>query len=339
MPAQLRRFLFRRVLLIGPILFGVVLATFLLVRIGDQDPVALLAGPTASAEQIAEVRAELGLDRPAFEQFAIYIAKVARGDLGRSWLNSRPVLDDLIARAPVTLELLLLGVGLAASIGVPVGIAAAFRPDGKFDQVSRLISLLGFSIPTYWLGLLAIFVFFYLLGWAPPPMGRLSLMVDAPAHVTGSYLIDSLIAADGDAFASAAAQMVLPVVCVTIVAAAPMIKQARAIALDVLASDYVRYARAAGLPASDVRAIVRRNSVVPLVTFGGTELAGLVGTSSLIELVFAWGGMGQYGLTAILEGDFTAVQGYVLFVAAFSLLVFLIVDILVMLLEPRAQTA
>lgn len=339
MSGQLRRFLFRRVLLIGPILFGVVLATFMLVRIGDQDPVAMLAGPTASVQQIAEVRAELGLDRPVFEQFAIYIAKVAVGDLGRSWLNSRPVLDDLIARAPVTLELLLLGVGLAALIGVPVGIAAAFRPDGKFDQISRFVSLLGFSVPTYWLGLLAIFVFFYLLGWAPPPMGRISLMIDAPPHVTGSYLIDSLLVADRAAFASAFAQSVLPIACVTIVAAAPMIKQARAIALDVLASDYVRYARASGLPPSEVRAIVRRNSVVPLITFGGTELAGLVGTSSLIELVFAWGGMGQYGLTAILEGDFTAVQGYVLFVAAFSLLVFLIVDILVMLLEPRAQTA
>jgi peptide/nickel transport system permease protein len=334
-----RRFLFRRVLLIGPILFGVLLATFLLVRVGDQDPVAMLAGPTASAQQIAEVRAELGLDRPVLEQFLIYIAKVASGDLGRSWLNSRPVLDDLIARAPVTLELLLLGVGFAALIGVPVGIAAAFRPDGRFDQISRFVSLLGFSIPTYWLGLLAIFVFFYLLGWAPPPMGRISLLIDAPPHVTGSYLIDSLLAADRTAFASALAQSVLPIACVTIVAAAPMIKQARAIALDVLASDYMRYARASGLPPGEVRAIVRRNSVVPLVTFGGTELAGLVGTSSLIELVFAWGGMGQYGLTAILEGDFTAVQGYVLFVAAFSLLVFLIVDVLVMLLEPRAQTA
>jgi peptide/nickel transport system permease protein len=319
-------------------LFGVVLATFLLVRIGNQDPVAKLAGPTASIDQIEEVRAELGLDRPVYEQFLIYFAKVAQGDLGRSWLNSRPVLDDLLARAPVTLELLLLGVGLATLIGVPVGIAAAFDPNGKFDQVSRMLSLLGFSIPTYWLGLLAIFVFFYLLDWAPPPMGRLSLMIDAPPHVTGSYLIDSLIAADRAAFVSAATQLVLPVVCVTIVAAAPMIKQARAIALDILASDYVRYARALGLPLREVRKMVRRNAVVPLITFGGTELAGLVGTSSLIELVFAWGGMGQYGLTAILEGDFTAVQGYVLFVAAFSLLVFLIVDVLVMLFEPRAQT-
>jgi ABC-type dipeptide/oligopeptide/nickel transport system permease component len=339
MTVQLRRFLYRRVLLIGPILFGVLLVTFLLVRIGDQDPVAMLAGPTASAAQIAEVRAELGLDRPVLEQFAIYIAKVATGDLGRSWLNSRPVLDDLWRRVPVTLELLLLGVGLAAAIGIPAGIAAAFRPDGRFDQISRLVSLLGFSIPTYWLGLLAIFVFFYLLGWAPPPMGRLSLMIDAPPHVTGSYVIDALLAADPDALGSAVAQLVLPVACITIIAAAPMLKQARAIAIDVLASDYVRYARASGLPARDIRAIVRRNSAVPLLTFAGTELTGLVGTSSLIELVFAWGGMGQYGLSAILEGDFTAVQGYVLFVACFSLLVFVVVDLLVMLLEPRAQTA
>ena len=339
MGSRLKIFLFRRVLLLLPILLGVLLVTFLLVRIGDQDPVGLLAGPTATADQIAEIRAELGLDRPVLEQFLIYVGKVAEGDLGNSWLNGRPVLQDLVSRIPVTLELLFWGVGLAIFLGVPVGLLAAFRPNGPFDQASRIISLLGFSIPTYWLGLIMIFVFFFLMGWAPPPMGRISLLINAPPHVTGSYLIDSLLVFDGEAFRSAATQLVLPVLCITIVAAAPLVKQTRAIALDVLSSDYLRYARASGLSSTQVRRVVLHNSLVPLITFIGTELTGLVGTSSLIELVFAWGGAGQYGLSAILENDFTAVQGYVLFVALFSLLVFMVVDLLVIILEPRENAA
>jgi ABC-type dipeptide/oligopeptide/nickel transport system permease component len=339
MRSRLSAFLVRRLAFLVPILVGIVLVTFLLVRVGGQDPVGLLAGPTASADQIEEIRAELGLDKPVMVQFVIYAGNLLRGDFGRSWLSGRPVLTDLLERIPVTLELLFLGVGIAVLIGIPTGLAAAFRPDGAFDQISRFISLLGFSIPTYWLGLIAIFVFFYLLGWAPPPMGRLSLMLTPPPHVTGSYLIDSLLAADPAAFWSALTQLALPVICITIVAAAPVVKQARAIAIDVLSSDYVRYARASGLSAGQINRMVLRSSMVPLITFIGTELTGLVGTSSLIELVFAWGGAGQYGLSAILQHDFSAVQGYVLFVALFSLIVFVVVDILVMMLEPRAQTA
>lgn len=332
-------FLARRAVTVLPVLFGILLFTFVLVRLGGQDPVARLAGPTASAQQIAEVKAELGLDRPIYEQFGIYIARVVQGDLGRSWLNSRPVLGDLISRIPATLELLFLGVGLGALAGVPIGLTAAFRANRAFDHLSRVITLLGFSIPTYWLGLLAIFVFFYLLDWAPPPMGRISLMVTPPPPITGSYVIDGMLSAAPEAMASALAQLTLPVLCLAIVAAAPIAKQTRAIALEALSSDYLRYARACGLSEREQRRMVLRNSRVPLVTFIGTELAGLVGTSSLIELVFAWGGAGQYGLSAILENDFTAVQGYVLYVTLFALLVFLTVDMLVWWLEPRARAA
>jgi peptide/nickel transport system permease protein len=332
-------FLLRRLLVMVPILLGVMLFAFVLVRLGGQEPVALLGGPTASAQQLAEIRSELGLDKSVAMQFAIYAGKVLSLDLGTSWLNSRPVLGDLLARIPATLELLILGIGLGALVGVPVGLHAASRPDGRFDHISRFLSLLGFSIPTYWLGLIAVFLFFYLLGWAPPPMGRISLMVTPPPLVTGSYVLDALIAADGEAFRSAATQLALPVICLAIVSAAPIIKQTRAIALDVLGSDFVRYARASGLPRRTMKRLVLRNSLVPLITFVGTEIAGLVGTSSLIELVFAWGGAGQYGLSAIIQGDFTAVQGYVLYVTLFSLVIFLIVDLVVLLLEPRARAA
>ncbi|WP_372619352.1 ABC transporter permease [Falsiroseomonas sp.] len=334
--ATIGRFLARRALLLVPLLIIVSFLCFMLVRISGQDPVAMLAGPTATAAEIELVRTSLALDQPLWAQFLVWLGNVLQGDLGRSWLSNRPVLAELLDRAPATLELLLYGVGLGALIGIPVGLKAAQRPDGTFDQVSRFLSLLGFSTPTYWLGLVMLFVFFYLLDWAPPGMGRISLMVDPPPHITGSYLWDSLLQGRQEAAASAAAQLVLPVICIAIISAAPIIKQTRAIALEVLSSDFIRYARGQGLPARDVRRMVLRNSMVPVVTFVGTELAGLVGTTALIEYVFAWGGVGQYGLTAIIQGDFAAVQGYVLMLAVFSVLVFLVVDLAVMMLEPRA---
>jgi len=329
----------RRALLTVPLLLAVLFFTFMLVRVGGQDPVGLLAGPTATVAEIEMIRGQLGLDQPLLVQFGYYLANVVQGDLGESWLSNRAVLDDILERIPVTLELLFWGVGIGCAVGIPVGLRAAFRPDGAFDQVSRFLSLFGFSIPTYWLGLVMLFVFFYLLGWAPPGMGRIGLIITPPDRVTGSYLIDSLIAADWEAARSAFSHLVLPVVCVAIVSAAPIIKQTRAIALEVLSSDAVRFARASGLPPSVVRGMVLRNSLVPVVTFVGTEITGLVGTTSLIEYVFAWGGLGQYGLSAIISGDFAAVQGYVLTLALFSVVVFLVVDLAVMVLEPRSRGA
>jgi peptide/nickel transport system permease protein len=309
----------------------------MLVRIGGLDPVGLLAGPTATAEEFEIITEELGLDQPLWKQFLIYAQNVAQGDLGESWLSNRPVLDDIAARSVVSLELLFWGIGIGTFIGVPIGLRAAFKPNGRFDQSARILSLLGFSIPTYWLGLVMLFVFFYLLRWAPPGMGRISLMVSPPDFVTGSYLIDSLLSSNWSAAHSSLSHLILPVICLAIVSAAPIIKQTRAIALEVISSDAVRYARACGLKAKTVRQIVFRNSATPVLTFVGTEITGLVGTMSLIEYVFAWGGLGQYGLNAIVRGDFTAVQGYVLVLALFSVLIFLIVDIVVALIEPRVE--
>ncbi|WP_237213517.1 ABC transporter permease [Falsiroseomonas oryziterrae] len=340
MPARaIGGFLLRRAVLLVPLLVAVSFLCFMLVRLGGQDPVAMLAGPTATAAELEMVRRNLALDQPVWAQFLVWLGKVLSGDLGRSWISNRPVLTELLDRAPATLELLLYGVGLGALVGIPVGLKAAQKPDGAFDQVSRFLSLLGFSTPTYWLALMALFVFFYLLAWAPPGMGRISLMVDPPPRITGSYLWDAMLGGQWEAARSAAAQLVLPVLCIAIISAAPIVKQTRAIALEVLASDYIRYARAQGLPAGEVRRMVLRNSMVPVVTFVGTELAGLVGTTALIEYVFAWGGIGQFGLNAIIQGDFAVVQGYVLLLALFSVLVFLVVDVLVMLLEPRAVRA
>jgi peptide/nickel transport system permease protein len=280
----------------------------------------------------------LALDQPIWVQFGRYAAHLLHGDLGVSWMSNRPVLQDLVERAPATLELLLWGVGLGALIGIPTGLRAARRRNGIFDQVSRILSLFGFSIPTYFLALCMLLIFFYLLEWAPPAMGRLSLLYTPPPRVTGSYFIDGLLASNWEVARSAFAQLILPVCCVTIISAAPIIKQTRAIAGEILASDYIRHARAMGLGERTIARMLLRNARLPIITLIGSEVAGLVGTTSLIEYVFAWGGVGQFGLNAIVRGDFVVIQGYVLALGLFSILVFLTVDLLALVLEPRART-
>ena len=330
------RLVLRRLLLALPILFGMLLFTFLLVRVGSNDPVGLLAGPTASTEEVAAIRKQLKLDQSPLVQFGEFARRVTQGDLGQSWLSGKPVWGELTSRLPATLELIILGGLIGGIAGVAAGLRAAFHPNGWFDQVSRVVSLAGFGMPTIFLGLVAIFVFFYLLGWAPPPMGRLDLLLTSPPNVTGSYALDSAIAGDWEAARSAAARLVLPVLCVAIVFAAPLIKQTRAIALDVLASDYVRYARAAGLPPAVVKRMVRRNAAVPVLTFGTTEFIALFGIASVLELIFSWGGISQFGLVAVLKGDFAVVQGYVLFMSVIAMIVFALADALVLVIEPRA---
>ena len=330
------RFLMRRLALLVPLLFLVAFGTFMLLRIGGQDPSAMMAGPTATAGEIARLRADYGLDRPVPVQFIVWLGRVLHGDLGESWISNRPVLAELEDRAPASFELLLLGVLIGSAIGVPVGLVAALRRGRAFDHVTRLLSLLGYSIPTYFLGLAMLLVFFYFLDWAPPGMGRISLMLNPPPRITGSFVLDALLTGDLEAARSAAAQLVLPVACIAMLCAAPIIAQTRGIVLNVLTSPPIAFAEAQGLPPGRIARIALRNAATPVITFIGAELVGLIGSGSLIEYVFAWGGTGQFGLDAIVKGDFAVVQGYVLLLAVFSVIVFLVVDLLVLALEPRA---
>ena len=337
MAVQLFRFLLRRLAVSLPLVVAVVFVTFMLVRIGGGDPVALLAGPTASAAEHAAIRSGLGLDKSPIEQFGIYIYKAASGNLGQSWLSSRQVIDEIRDRALVSLELLLWGVTIGALIGIPLGTRAAARRGSLYDQVVRAVSLAGFSIPTYWLGLIAILAFFYALDLAPAPMGRIDPTLIAPDRITGSYLIDAALRGEWEAARSALSHLILPVLTIAVVACAPIMKHSRAIASEIVDSEFVRFARSCGLGERRIRRMVLRNSLVPVLTFVGTEIVGLLGTSSLIELIFSWGGIGQWGLQSILNGDFAAIQGYVLFAALLSVVVFIIIDAANYLLEPRGR--
>jgi peptide/nickel transport system permease protein len=337
-PAFLRMVLARFAVGI-PAAFGILVVTFMMIRLAGESPVHHLAGPNASALEIRTVTEALGLDRPLWEQLGIYTSRLLHGDLGRSWLSGQPVAAELLDRLPATLELVVLSMLIGAFIGVWVGGQAAFHPEGKFDTFARVTATVTFSVPIYVVGLLAIMLFFVVLGIAPAPMGRLSLAVLPPPRVTGSYLLDALVARDAAALGSAAAQLVLPVACFALVVAGPAVKQVRAVVGNALKSEYIAYARACGLPQPGIRRIALRNSVVPIVTFLGVEFSHLFAASSLIEFTFAWGGIGQYGLNAILQGDFAAVQGYVLLLALTSLIVFFAVDMFVWLVEPRGRGA
>lgn len=335
----LRRFVLRRLLLGPPVIFGIAFLVFMLIRIGGQDPAAMLAGPNYSPEAYNAILRELGLDRPLWDQFALWLGRVLEGDLGRSWLSSRPVLDDLLTRLPVTFELIFFGVLIGAAIAIPTGLRAAAHAHRTFDQTSRMVALVGFSMPTYWLGLVAVFVFFYLLDWTPPPMGRISDMVPKPPVVLGAYFSDAVLTGSWAAALSAAGRLLTPVLIVAIVAGAPLVKQVRAVALDVLSSDCVRFAHAQGLGRRAVWLITLRHSLVPIITFLGSEFVGLLGLVSIIEYVFSWGGIGQFGITAIIAGDFAVVQGYVLLLAVLSFLLFLLIDVWVFVHDPRGALA
>ncbi|MEO7241658.1 MAG: ABC transporter permease [Variovorax sp.] len=337
MAFQLFRFLLRRLVVSLPLVVAVVFVTFMLVRIGGGDPVALLAGPTASAAEHEAIRASLGLDKSMFEQFGIYVSHALQGDLGQSWLSNKQVLEEIRNRAWVTLELLLWGVGIGALVGIPLGARAAARRGSVFDQTVRAVSLAGFSIPTYWLGLIAILTFFYFLDIAPAPMGRLDAMLIPPERITGSYFLDALLRGEWEVARSAFTHLVLPVLTIAVVACAPIMKHSRAIASEIVDSEFIRFARSSGLGEARIRRMVLRNSLVPVLTFVGTEIVGLLGTSSLIELIFSWGGIGQWGLQSILNGDFAAIQGYVLFAALLSVVVFIVIDAANYLLEPRGR--
>ena len=333
--ARIAKFLLMRVAVSVPVILGIVFLTFMLIRLGGQDPVAMLAGPMADEAMLTALRAQLQLDQPLLLQFGHYMLRLAQGDLGVSWQGGIPVWGEILHLFPATLELVLLSVGLATLIGVPIGMRAATHPNGWFDQISRFGSLAGFSMPTYWMGLMAIFVFFYVLRWAPPPMGRLSIEVVAPTVVTGSILVDCMLEGNWRALGSALAHLALPVACFTLLAAAPTIKQSRAILIEIMNSDYVRYARANGFSKATIRKMALRNAATPLLTFLGSELTSLLAAAALVEYIFSLSGLGQWGLNAILLGDFAVVQGYVLTLALFSVFIFRVIDLIVMLLEPR----
>jgi len=328
----------KRVMMAVPSLIGVVIVTFLLTRALPGDPAAYFAGPAATTEAIQQIRVKLGLDKPLYVQFVRYVEDLARGDLGNSLTTGQPVGQEIKTRLPASAELTLLGLIVSVVIAVPLGILAATRPNSLIDHACRVIATAGVSLPVFFTGLILIYVFYYHLGWAPPPLGRLDIFYSPPPHVTGFYLIDSLIAGDGEVFVAALKQLILPALTLAIFSLAPIARMTRASMLAVLSSDFVRTARASGLaPFTVVITYAFRNAMLPVITTLGMVFSFLLGANVLVEKVFAWPGIGSFAVEALIASDFAPLQGFVLTMAVMYVALNLLIDILYGVIDPRMR--
>jgi ABC-type dipeptide/oligopeptide/nickel transport system permease component len=323
-----------------PNLFGIVLITFLLTRALPGDPAAFFAGPAGTQEAVEQVRQKLGLNRTLPEQFWIYLKDLARGDLGQALSTGLPVREEIVTRLPASLELVLASLLFAVTIAIPLGIAAARRPNSWIDHACRLVTTAGVSLPTFFTGLLLAYLFYFVLGWAPSPIGRLDPYLTAPPTVTGFYTLDSLIARDVKLFFASASQMILPVLTLGIFVLAPLARMTRASMLAVLSADFIRTARASGLSTPTV--LVRyalRNALLPVVTTLGMVFSFLLGMSVIVEKVFAWPGVGSFALEALVASDYAPVQGFVLAMAVLYTALNLVIDLLYVVIDPRVRLA
>jgi ABC-type dipeptide/oligopeptide/nickel transport system permease component len=328
----------KRTVTVIPTLIGVIIVTFLLTRVLPGDPAVYFAGPAATPESIADIRKSLGLDKPLPEQFVVYVSDLAHGNLGNSLATGQPVMAEIASRLPASAELTLFGLIISMVIAIPLGILAAVKQGSWIDHTCRVVATAGVSLPVFFTGLLLVYVFYFLLGWAPPPLGRLDVFYSAPPQVTGFYLIDSLIAGDLEVFRAALAQLILPGLTLAIFSLAPIARMTRASMLAVLASDYVRTARASGLSA--YRVIVTyafRNAMLPVITTLGMVFSFLLGANVLVEKVFAWPGIGSFAVEALIASDYAPMQGFVLTMAVMYVALNLLIDILYGVVDPRVR--
>lgn len=321
-----------------PSVIGVIIVTFLLTRVLPGDTAAYFAGPAASPQAIIEIRSKLGLDQPLPVQFVAYVGALVRGDLGTSLTTGQPVTVDLAQRLPASAELTLFGLLLSMAIALPLGVLAAVRQGSWIDHLCRVVATAGVSLPVFFTGLLLVYVFYFKLGWAPAPLGRLDVFASEPARVTGLYLVDSVLARDGETFRAAFAQLILPAVTLAIFSLAPITRMTRASMLAVLGADFVRTARASGLSNRKVIGTYAfRNAMLPVVTTLGMVFSFLLGANVLVEKVFAWPGVGSYAVEALIASDYAPIQGFVLTMAVMYVALNLMIDVLYGVIDPRVR--
>lgn len=319
---------------------AVIVITFALTRILPGDTAEYFAGPAATKEAIQEVRVKLGLDKPKYQQFIRYVQDLSRGDFGQSLTTGQPVIRDLAARLPASAELTLAGLIVSILIAIPLGVLAAVKEGSFIDHISRVVATAGVSLPVFFTGLLLSYFFYFKLGWAPSPLGRLDIIYSAPPQVTGFYLIDSLIAGDLEVFWAALKQLILPAATLAIFSLAPITRMTRASMLAVMSSDFVRTARASGLSTRKViLTYAFRNALLPVITTLGMVFSFLLGANVLVEKVFAWPGIGSYAVEALIASDFAPVQGFVLVMAVMYVLLNLMIDLLYGVIDPRVRMA
>ncbi|GAC1427682.1 MAG: ABC transporter permease [Chloroflexota bacterium] len=329
--------LLRRLVFLIAVLCVVTALTFALSHLTGTDPAQLLAGPRATPVQLANLRQRYGLDRPLPVQYLLYLHALAQGDLGVSTHTQRAVSADLRQFLPATLELVGAALGSAVVLGVTLGALAAVSRALSRKAAARLVSLAGLAVPVFWLGLLAQWLLYDVVGWLPSA-GRLDMALAPPPHVTGFYLVDSLLAARLDLFLNAARHLVLPAVVLGYGVMASITRMMRASLLEVLRADYIRTARAKGLSrrAVVVRHALRNASLATLTTIG-LQFGGLLGSTILVETVFSWPGLGLYLQQSVAAADYSPILGVTLAIAALYVLSNLAVDVGYLAADPRIR--
>jgi peptide/nickel transport system permease protein len=334
---MLLRYIARRIPYVIPQLFGIILVSFFMLKLIPGDPAVMMLGPMASQQSLAALREKMGLSKPLWQQFFYYIRDILHGDFGTSWQTTRPVTEDLFQRFPATLELVTFGLLLALAIGFPLGVAAARLRSGPVRKFADYYGLFAGAMPDFWLALVLIYIFYTQLGWIAAPLGRIDMAVAPPKTVTGSLVIDSLLAGDFQALSSSCGHLVLPVLTLGIINAGPILKMTQTMVSRALSSEFVQYAEMCGLPRRVVLRQAVRAALPAIVTIVSVLYGFLIGGAVLVEIVFSWGGAGQYAVQGVLNADVNPVLGFVVFSAVLSLIIYLIVDLLYFALDPRTR--
>ena len=337
------RYIARRLLLAIPQMLLISVVTFTLIRMLPGDPARLQLGPNASEAGVQALRVQMHLTGSIPEQYLYYLGGLLHGDFGRSWTNGTAVADDLVQRLPATLELITFGLIFILVVLLPLGAITAARGGGLvtrfLKRVTFVYGLLAGALPDFWMGLLFLFVFFTVLGWAPGPEGRLAITTTPPPTVTGFYTIDSLIAGQFGTFVDAASHLVLPCLTLGLVYGGQIFKTTRLTVGRALRSDYTTYLEGLGVPHRQVLVLALRNAAPTILVMTGIVVGFLLGGAVLIETVFNLNGIGQYAVNAVTSADYAPVQAFVLVAALFTMLVYLVVDLLYFAIDPTVRTS
>jgi len=330
--------LLKRVLFAIPTIFLVVVITFVLARVVPGDPVTMVAGDTATEEQREQVREQLGLDDPLILQFFRYCNDLLHGDLGYSWHSSNSVAEDFKTRLPATLELAIWSILIAVLIGIPLGILSAIKKNSLLDHFCRIFSMIGSSMPIFWLGLMLIYYLFYKLRWFPAPLGRIAITMTAPDKITGLYVLDALLAGNFQLAGKCAQYLVLPAVTLSMGTMSILARMTRASMLETLNMEYVRTAKAKGI--SGAKVICKHalsNALIPILTVLGGQFGVLMGSTVVCESIFSWPGIGTYLTQSILATDYNPVQAFTLLTAILYVCINLVLDVLYTVVDPRVR--
>jgi peptide/nickel transport system permease protein len=327
-------YILRRILILIPLLLAISIVVFFMIHLIPGDPVQIMLGDKGSEEDVARLRSELGFDQPLHTQYLKFLGNLLQGDLGRSIRNRNPVIYEIRAAFPATIELTVLSMIFASFIGIAAGIISAIKQYSLIDNLTMVGALLGISMPVFWVGMMLMLIFGSRLGWLPIS-GRISRVTDLEV-ITNFYILDSIITQNWAALRSTISHLILPAITLATIPVAMIARMTRSTTLEVLNQDYIRTARAKGLSEKVViLKHVLKNALIPVVTIIGLQFGSFLGGAVLTETVFARAGVGRLLINGILGRDFPVIQGAVIVIASFFVFINLIVDILYSYLDPR----